>query len=242
VVDARDRPQRKCGVIAALAIAWGGIVLLPFVVLARRVAAAEHLVGVVGPGDDAAAPPRVGSPRLLRSLAAKAAAFPPLRTVARVARAPHRSRRRRRLDDEVVRQVAVAVDLVGLAVAAGHTPFLAVELSALWCPPLVATELNAIVRACSLGQAFDDALREAGRRTPPLRSLTETLRTTNRLGSPAAPALARLASEQRAELRRRAEARARTVPVRLCFPLVGCILPAFALLTVVPAVVTGITR
>jgi hypothetical protein len=32
------------------------------------------------------------------------------------------------------------------------------------------------------------------------------------------------------------------VPVRLCFPLVGCILPAFALLTVVPAVVAGITR
>ena len=32
---------------------------------------------------------------------------------------------------------------------------------------------------------------------------------------------------------------ARTVPVRLCFPLVFCVLPAFALLTVVPAVFSG---
>ena len=31
---------------------------------------------------------------------------------------------------------------------------------------LVAAELDAIVRGCSVGQAFDDGLREAGRRTP----------------------------------------------------------------------------
>ena len=52
--------------------------------------------------------------------------------------------------------------------------------------------------------------------------------------------LARLAAEVRSDVRRRAEARARTVPVRLCFPLVACILPAFALLTVAPAVFGGI--
>jgi Flp pilus assembly protein TadB len=217
-------------------------VLLPFVVLARRVAAAEHLVGVIPSSLEPAPGRRRFAPAWLRSVSTKVVAFPLLRTVQRVVRAPRRSRRRRRLDDDLARQIAVSVDLVGLAVAAGHTPYLAVDLSAQWTPPTVAAELTAIVRACSVGQSFDDALRETGRRTPALRGLTETLRTTNRLGSPAAPALARLASEQRAELRRRAEARARTVPVRLCFPLVGCILPAFALLTVVPAVVTGLTR
>jgi hypothetical protein len=46
--------------------------------------------------------------------------------------------------------------------------------------------------------------------------------------------------EQRTTLRRRAEARARTVPVRLLFPLVFLVLPAFALLTVVPAVLGGL--
>jgi Flp pilus assembly protein TadB len=238
VVDARYRSQRERDVITALALAWGGVVLVPFVVLARRVAAAEHLVAVA-PASQSPADRRLSRWRRLISAAAR---VPPLRTVRRVLRAPRRSRRRRRFDDDLARQVAVSVDLVGLAVAAGHTPYLAVELSAQWSPPLVAAELSAIVRACAVGQSFDEALRGASLRAPALRHLTETLRTSSRLGSPAAPALARLASELRADLRRRAEARARTVPVRLCFPLVGCILPAFALLTVVPAVVAGLTR
>jgi tight adherence protein C len=51
--------------------------------------------------------------------------------------------------------------------------------------------------------------------------------------------LARLSSEARADLRRRAEARARTVPVRLLFPLVFLVLPAFGLLTVAPVLLDG---
>jgi len=97
-----------------------------------------------------------------------------------------------------------------------------------------------VMRACSLGQSFDDALRELGVRLPPTRPLTEALRTSAQLGAPVAPALGRLAVDVRADLRRRAEARARSVPVWLCFPLVLCILPAFALLTVVPVVLDGL--
>jgi len=48
--------------------------------------------------------------------------------------------------------------------------------------------------------------------------------------------LRRLAADLRAGARRRAETRARKVPVRLLFPLVGCTLPAFVLVTVVPPV------
>ena len=223
--------------IGLLAAAWGCFVLLPFVALVRRVSAVERLGKLT--------PRRVRRGRFARAVnaaSARLAACSPVRTVGRVLRAPTRARHARRLDDEMARQVAVAVDLVGVGVAAGHTPYLAVQLGARWSPPLVARELDAAVRACAIGQSFDDALREMGRRTPGARGLADTLRTSARLGSPAAPALARLASEVRSDLRRRAEARARTVPVRLCFPLVGCILPAFALLTVVPAVVAGVSR
>jgi Flp pilus assembly protein TadB len=226
-------------VIAALALAWSIVVLLPFVAVARRLAAAERLALIT---PSAVTEGEARAPGRLRRLRARAAALPLVHVAGRVLTAPSRSRRRRRLDDDLTRQVAVAVDLIGLAVAAGHTPYLAVELSALWSPSLVARELHNLVRACSVVQSFDAALRQAGRRTPALRGLTDTLRTTIRLGSPAAPALARLAAELRADLRRRAETRARTVPVRLCFPLVGCVLPAFALLTVVPAVVAGLTQ
>jgi Flp pilus assembly protein TadB len=154
--------------------------------------------------------------------------------------APRRARRARARADDLARELAVAVDLVGVAVGAGYTPFLAVELTAQWSPRLVGRSLDDVVRACALGQSFDDALRELGTREPGVRPLTDTLRTSARLGNPAAPALARLAVDVRADLRRRAETRARTVPVRLCFPLVGCILPAFALLTVVPVVLDGL--
>jgi Flp pilus assembly protein TadB len=235
LVDAEHRPQWERAVIGFLAAAWGCGAVLPFVALVRRISAAERLRRLT--------PRRVRRGRIARAVDAisnRLAGFSPVRIVAGVVRAPARSRRDRRRDDEMARQVAVAVDLVGVGVAAGHTPYLAVQLGARWSPPLLARELDAAVRACTIGQSFDDALREMGRRTPRARCLADVLRTSARLGSPAAPALARLASELRADLRRRAEARSRTVPVRLCFPLVGCILPAFALLTVVPAVVAGI--
>jgi Flp pilus assembly protein TadB len=222
-------------VITVLSVAWGMVVVLPFVGFARRVGGAQR-AGVLRPRSRRAPAPLRAGRATIRRLGVSA----PARTVAAVLRAPLRARRRRHVDDVMARQVAVAVDLVG--VAAGHTPYLAVRLGAQWSPPLVAHELDAAVRACGMGQSFDDALRDLGRRAPSARGLVETLRTTSRLGSPAAPALARLASELRVDLRRRSEARARTVPVRLCFPLVGCVLPAFALLTVVPAVVAGITR
>jgi len=40
----------------------------------------------------------------------------------------------------------------------------------------------------------------------------------------------------RRDRRRKAEEAARRIPVKLLFPLVGCTLPAFALLTVAPLI------
>ena len=219
--------------IAVLGIAWGALAALPLATRARRVSAAARTHQFRSDRHHA-------SP--VRTRARRLAAAGPVAPVRRVAGMPFRVRRARRLDDDVARELAVAVDLVGVGVAAGCTPYLAVELGARWAPPLLGDALDDVVRACALGQAFDDALRELGARMPPVRVLTDTLRTSARLGTPAAPALGRLAADVRADLRRRAEARARTVPVRLCFPLVGCILPAFALLTVVPVVLDGLHR
>jgi tight adherence protein C len=55
-----------------------------------------------------------------------------------------------------------------------------------------------------------------------------------------APGLERLSLELRLDRRRRAEIEARRVPVRLLAPLVVCVLPAFALLTVVPLLVASL--
>ena len=222
--------------IAALAVVWGALLALPLARRARRISVSARADALRRSHRRS----RRASP--VRSLGAWLAALGPVATVVRVAGAPARVRRGRRLDDAVASELATAVDLIGVGVAAGCTPYLAVDLGARWAPPRVGRALEGVSRACALGQAFDDALRELGIRMSPVRPLTDALRTSARLGAPVAPALGRLATDVRADLRRRAEARARTVPVRLCFPLVGCILPAFALLTVVPVVLDGLHR
>jgi len=75
-----------------------------------------------------------------------------------------------------------------------------------------------------------------------LAPVAAVLVASEQLGVPAAAGLARLAAEARAELRRRAEARARALPVKLLFPLVFLVLPAFGLLTVVPALLAALSH
>ena len=75
-----------------------------------------------------------------------------------------------------------------------------------------------------------------------MRPLADALLASDRLGAPVGPALARLAAEQRAEVRRHAEAHARRVPVRLLLPLAFVVLPAFGLLTVIPTLLAGFSR
>ena len=101
-------------------------------------------------------------------------------------------------------------------------------------------EAYAVERRCRLGDSFADALADTGRAVPALRALTDGLLVAERSGAPIADLLGRLADDARATVRRRAEAHARRVPVRLLFPLVFLVLPAFGLLTVVPALASGL--
>ena len=68
------------------------------------------------------------------------------------------------------------------------------------------------------------------------RPLVAALVASVRHGAPVGPALEAAAVDLRTRARRRAEIRARKVPIRMLFPLVTCILPAFILLSVVPMV------
>ena len=218
--------------ITVLALAFGAVAALPFVYVARRELVAARLC-------TAGTPDLVGS-RPRRRIARTVGRVPVVAIVVRVAGAPRRRRRTRRDDAALRRELPVVIDLVSVAVSAGCTPFHAVDHAARFGPPRSGDALRGVTQACARGGSLDEALRDLARTAPLLRPLAEALRTTARLGTPAAPALARLAGEVRADVRRRAEASARTVPVRLCFPLVLCVLPAFALLTVVPVVLAGL--
>ena len=162
--------------------------------------------------------------------------FPP------IVRSFRAGRRNRRRSAELDRHLPAALDLLVVAVGAGAAPQTAVELAARWTPEPVAAPLQQVLVTTGLGGSFVDALDTLRRDQPQLAPVAEVLAASARLGAPAAAALTRLADEARAASRRRAEARARVLPVKLLFPLVFLVLPAFGVLTVVPALLSAMQR
>lgn len=138
--------------------------------------------------------------------------------------------------------VALAADLLAMAVAGGLTLYLALELAARFGPRPVAERLQAVLLEVGRGIRLGEGLEAEAVRTPALAPLLALLATSERSGAPVGAALVQLAGSIRAQARRRAMARARTVPVRLLFPLVFLVLPAFLLLTVAPVVLAGLTN
>jgi len=224
-----------------LGVAWGGMCAFPLVTRGRRamVGARVDLLR-----DD---PARARERRALwidrvRALSLPRCARAPADSVLRVARSFTARRRASEQEAALAHELPVVVDLLGVAVAAGCTPYLAVDVAARWGPPRAGAALAAVLRACALGTGFEQALDDAVVAAPALRGLADALLASDRLGAPVGPQLARLADEERAALRRRAEAHARRVPVKLLFPLVFLVLPAFVLLTVVPGLVAGLQK
>ena len=129
------------------------------------------------------------------------------------------------------------VDLVVLAVEAGCNVTLALAAAGRRARGPLAPHIRRICAEVAGGRRLADALDElAATAGEPVRPLAAVLAASERYGTPVLAALQRLAEEVRLQRQRRAEAAARRVPVALLFPLVLCILPAFALLTVAPLV------
>ncbi len=146
------------------------------------------------------------------------------------ARRAHRARSR-----QIIEALPDGVDLLLLCVGAGLSLPLALPLVASRSASPLAGALASAHRAAARGSPRADALLDA---LHPLGdralALGHVLVDHLRYGTPLAAGLERLGSELRSDRRRRAEEAARRVPVRLLVPLVTCVLPAFALLTVVP--------
>ena len=156
----------------------------------------------------------------------------------------HRARRRagRQRSKGVEREVPLLLDLL----AAGSTAGLSAELSlrraadALRGP--LGEEVRAIAEMTDLGARWRDELESYATRTGSvdLKRTVAVLQRTERLGASLADATRELAATVRHARRTAALERARTAPVKMLFPLVFMILPAFLLLTVVPVLLTTV--
>jgi pilus assembly protein TadC len=140
---------------------------------------------------------------------------------------------------EVEPGLPAGIDLLRVAVSAGHSVHSAVTAVANGHDGPVADALGGAVRRHGRGSSLIAELERLPEEVGPwIRPLSTTLVVAARSGSPLLPALDRLAEVERRRLRRNAEERIRRLPVTLLAPLVGLILPAFVVLTVVPVGIT----
>jgi tight adherence protein C len=103
-------------------------------------------------------------------------------------------------------------------------------------------ELGAVLREMDLGVPWREALDRLAARTdvPALRRVVAALGRSQRLGAGIGATLRTVAQDVRLERQARAEDAARRAPVKMLFPLVFLVLPAFLLLTVGPVVLATI--
>ena len=107
--------------------------------------------------------------------------------------------------------------------------------------PLV-SEIGTVIRAVDMGARWREELGALTERLdlPDLRRAVAVLTRTETLGASLEEATAELAATVRQSRRAAVMERARAAPVKMLFPLVFLVLPAFLLLTVVPVLLTTV--
>ncbi len=150
------------------------------------------------------------------------------------ARVTDRRRRRRRVD-AIAARFPDFVDLFVLTIRAGCTPVQAFRVLAATVEQPFQAVLLDVDRRVAGGDRFAEAVGQLPIGLGPIaQALADGLALADRHGTPLAPMLDRLADDARSQRRRNADSAARQLPIRLSFPLVGCTLPSFVLLTIVP--------
>ena len=127
------------------------------------------------------------------------------------------------------------VDVVSVYLRSGQPPALAFLQASDTAPGTVGVAAREVAERVHHGERFVDALTssrsEFGLHAQPM---IDALIDTERDGLAPRELFERLATDAHAQRRRDADMRIRALPVRLTLPLVGCILPAYVLLAVVP--------
>jgi tight adherence protein C len=162
---------------------------------------------------------------------------------AAVTAGPFRRRQRaRRHGRQVDAALPDAVEMLVLVIQAGLTPSQALTVASELVPAPLRPAFAAIDHRLQRGQRLADALGALPDHLGPAAApLADAIAAADRYGLPLAPMLDRLADDARASRRRLSDTYARTLSVRLSFPLVVCTLPAFVLLAIVPALLGALS-
>jgi tight adherence protein C len=152
------------------------------------------------------------------------------------------SRKRMRYLRSVDAEVPQLLDLLAAGSSAGLAAPLALARATDGLQGPLGAEIGSMTRAVELGARWRDELRALTDRLdlPDLRRAVAVLTRTETLGASLEEATAELAASVRQARRAAVMERARAAPVKMLFPLVFLVLPAFLLLTVVPVLLTTV--
>jgi len=121
-----------------------------------------------------------------------------------------------------------ALDLLTICVEAGLGFDAALVQVARNLEGPLAAEFARVLQEMQIGKSRAEAMRALAERTSvsELRAFVSALTQSSELGIPVANVLREQAKEMRVRRRQRAEAQAQKIPVKITFPLIGCLLPA----------------
>ena len=125
-----------------------------------------------------------------------------------------------------------ALDLLTICVEAGLGFDAALTQVARNLDGPLAAEFARVLQEMQIGKSRAEAIRAMADRSnvPELRAFASALTQASELGIPVANVLREQAKEMRVRRRQRAEAQAQKVPVKITFPLIGCLMPALFVL------------
>jgi tight adherence protein C len=151
-------------------------------------------------------------------------------------------RKARHLRSAMDAQIPQFLDLLAAASSAGLSGQISLRRAVHALGGPLANELRNVLDAIDLGAHWRRELAAAAERLQlsDLRRIVTVLSRTETLGASLADSTAELAASVRSARRAAVTERARTAPVKMLFPLVFLVLPAFLLLTVVPVLLTTV--
>jgi pilus assembly protein TadC len=143
--------------------------------------------------------------------------------------------------DRIDHALPDAIDMLMLLIHSGCSAHRAFEQLRTLSSPVLWPALDQLLLRLHRGTPLAEALSTLNDLLgPQMIAVVDALRANSHYGTPLGPSLDRISDQMFRERQRRAEIAARTLAVRITFPLVVCILPAFALGALGPVVISAI--
>ncbi len=146
----------------------------------------------------------------------------------------------RALEDEL----PAVCEMLAMSVSAGANMYQALDQCAAFATGPLGSRLKTMMASVRLGKpmeiALDQGLGHSG--SSEVDEMAATLLEAYYCGGGMVTVLSELATDMRERQRLRLQAQARRIPIKILFPLVFCILPAFIFLTIVPVVSSTVSQ